>query len=349
MPHHRAAIAATSIVASLAAVAPASAAPVALGEGATRLSLDRGTARALEALNVSVGATGRARAASGAISFPVSGGRLETRSGRGVIRHAGGLRLRSGRAEVRLSDFTIRTGSRTGPRPAMTARVNGGRRVAVLVPEVRRARISRDGLTVVVSRVPVRLSGAGAHALNAAFHVHAFRAGLRLGTATIRATPSELVFRGGQTKLALDPGTAEALGSLGIAPGLVGDAKANADGRLGFQIAGGSVDRTSLAGRIAHSGGISLTKGSTRVVLRDFSIDTRKATLSARVGAKRVAILALDLSNLQVSAKGRIVTVGNVGATLTREAADALNAAFGTQALSEGLPFGTATVVGRTA
>jgi Htaa len=345
MPHHRAAIAAASIVASLAAVAPASAAPVALGEGATRLSLDRGTARALEALNVSVGATGRARAASGAISFPVSGGRLETRSGLGVVRHAGGLRLRSGRAEVRLSDFTIRIGAR----PAMTARVNGGRRVAVLVPEVRRARISREGLTVVVSHVPVRLSEAGAHALNAAFHVHAFRPGLRLGAATVRATPSELVFRGGQTKLALDPRTAEALGSLGIAPGLVGDAKANADGRLGFPIAGGSVDRKSLAGRIAHSGGISLTKGSTRVVLRDFSIDTRKATLSARVGEERVAILALDLSNPQVSAKGRIVTVGNVDATLTKAAADALNAAFGTQALSEGLPFGTATVVGRTA
>jgi hypothetical protein len=41
--------------------------------------------------------------------------------------------------------------------------------------------------------------------------------------------------------------------------------------------------------------------------------------------------------------------VDNVGASLTKAAVDALNAAFETQALSEGLPFGTATVVGRTA
>jgi hypothetical protein len=134
--------------------------------------------------------------------------------------------------------------------------------------------------------------------------VHAFRPGLRLGTATVRATPSDLVFRGGQTKLALDAGTAQALASLGIAPGLVGDAKANTDGRFGFPITGESVDRESLAGRITHSGGISLTKGSTRVVLSRFVIDTRAATLSARVGDDRIAILALDLSDPQSRATG---------------------------------------------
>src|SRR3712207_6863059 len=55
--------------------------------------------------------------------------------------------------------------------------------------------------------------------------------------------------------------------------------------------------RSTLAGEIAHRGGISLIRGGTRVELTDFviGIDDSPA-LSALVGGSRVEILRLDVS-----------------------------------------------------
>jgi hypothetical protein len=66
--------------------------------------------------------------------------------------------------------------------------------------------------------------------------------------------------------------------------------------------------------------------------------------LTAVVGGARVPILDLDVSSLTREVDGLDVTLGNVRATLTAEAAGALNQAFGTTAFSEGLLIGVATV-----
>jgi hypothetical protein len=60
-----------------------------------------------------------------------------------------------------------------------------------------------------------------------------------------------------------------------------------------------------------------------------------------------VEILTLDVSGIARSGSGRTVTVSGVVARLTAVAAQALNQAFGTDAFSEGLVLGTATVNGR--
>ena len=94
-----------------------------------------------------------------------------------------------------------------------------------------------------------------------------------------------------------------------------------------------------------HSGGISLTRAATRVELTSFDIvvdDTPQ--LTALVGGARVPILNLDVSGLTQEVDGLEVTLGNVRATLTAEAAGALNQAFATTAFSEGLLLGVATV-----
>jgi len=152
----------------------------------------------------------------------------------------------------------------------------------------------------------------------------------------------------GTTTLSLDKGAVDALTSLGIAAAPLKPARAGADG-LAFPITTGRVNATSLAGTIRHTGGLSLTKGSTRVELRNFVIDTKKSVLTARVGNARLAILDLDLSKVKVAAKGRKLTVSGVSATLTKGAADALNGAFGTDAFTEGLKIGTAVVKTRVA
>jgi hypothetical protein len=60
-----------------------------------------------------------------------------------------------------------------------------------------------------------------------------------------------------------------------------------------------------------------------------------------------VSILNLDLSQLDAQVRGRRITLAGVRATLTAAAAQALNAAFSTNAFAEGLLIGTATVAAR--
>jgi hypothetical protein len=153
----------------------------------------------------------------------------------------------------------------------------------------------------------------------------------------------------GATTLALSDGAASALQSLGIAAAPLKPARAGDDG-LRFPITAGKLNAKTYAGQIKHAGGISLTRGSTRVDLRNFVINVDEAPdLTARVGDARVSILDLDLSDAEISKSGRRLTIAGVKATLTKTAADALNGAFGTDAFAEGLEIGTATVSGRAA
>ena len=62
-----------------------------------------------------------------------------------------------------------------------------------------------------------------------------------------------------------------------------------------------------------------------------------------------MSILDLDLSDAEITKTGRKLKIAGVKATLTKAAADALNAAFATEAFTEGLDIGTATVSGRAA
>jgi len=153
----------------------------------------------------------------------------------------------------------------------------------------------------------------------------------------------------GATTLALSDGAASALQSLGIAAAPLKPARAG-DAGLRFPITAGKLNAKTYAGQIKHAGGISLTRGDTRVELRNFIINVDSAPdLTARVGSSRVSILDLDLSDAKISKSGRKLTIAGVKATLTKTAADALNAAFGTDAFAEGLELGTATVSGRAA
>lgn len=124
---------------------------------------------------------------------------------------------------------------------------------------------------------------------------------------------------------------------------MIAPATAGPDG-LAFPITGAAVNARTLAGRITHSGGITLTKGSTQVALSDFILRiNRHPDLTAKLnGGTRASIL--NLSQAKVKIRGRTVTITPVGATLTDGAAQALNQAFATTAFQTGLKLGTATV-----
>ena len=330
----------------LALAAPSQAATYPVGGGSTTLKLDARTGAALTSLGVRIDRAGPATSVTGGFRFPVSSGRIDGDTAAGVINHRGGIVLRGGRTRVVLSNFRIIT---TGT-PRIVGKVNGSRAYAPLFTlDLSDAAIRRVGLSTVVRNVGVSLHPRGAAALRAAFRNPAFAAGLKMGTANVVAKPRNAVFTGGATELAVADAALGALTSLGIAPGAASNA--TLDGATySFPITGGSVRLANLAGSIAHSGGITLTKGGTTVTLSDFTINTVRGELWGKVnGSKPVALLKLDLGDPAVTTGAQRVTVGNVPGSLTAGAAAALNGAFGTTAFTEGLVLGTATVKGETA
>jgi hypothetical protein len=165
--------------------------------------------------------------------------------------------------------------------------------------------------------------------------------------------PADVLLYRGATTVALDPGTAGALTSLGVSVAPTGSAYASKAG-ISFPITLGVVDGADLTGQIRHSGGLVFAKGATKVYLSRFFIDIDASpSLSGLVGAApgtgaRAELFALDLSGLKVEAGWHRIKLSGVKLTLTAGAAAALNQAFLTDAFTEGLPIGTATVKART-
>lgn len=154
--------------------------------------------------------------------------------------------------------------------------------------------------------------------------------------------------KGGATTLTLDKGTAAALTSNGISVAPAGEAKAKGSG-IAFPIQGGLLNAKTLAGTITHSGGLTFTAGGKSLTIRDFAINTKKASLTAfvdEVGTK-VQVLDLNLKNIKVKATKHKVTVSKVKATLNAGAAAALNGYFGTTLFKGGLTVGTAVVAAK--
>jgi hypothetical protein len=151
----------------------------------------------------------------------------------------------------------------------------------------------------------------------------------------------------GKTWLKIDKDTAAALSDAGVKVEAVGAAEGPTAKRpyFTFPIVGGKVDKDPLGGKIVHSGGLSFSADSEKVVVKRFVIDLDRGVLSAKVAetGQRIALLRLGTpEDVKVGAE-RIVLRG-VDAKLTSQAAKALNEAFDTNLFAGGLLIGEATV-----
>jgi hypothetical protein len=151
----------------------------------------------------------------------------------------------------------------------------------------------------------------------------------------------------GKTWLKIDKDTAAALSDAGVKVEAVGAAEGPTAKRpyFTFPIVGGKVEKDPLGGKIVHSGGLSFSADSEKVVVKRFVIDLDRSVLSAKVAGtgQRIALLRLGApEDVKVGAE-RIVLRG-VDAKLTTQAAKALNEAFDTDLFADGLLIGEATV-----
>src|SRR3954453_9185382 len=161
------------------------------------------------------------------------------------------------------------------------------------------------------------------------------------------------------TSVAIDPGTAGALKSLGVALAPSGNATFDAaTSTITFPITSGYAEIHSdqsykpgyILGSIEHAdSGVTLSAGSTKVTLSDFVVDPGNSILYGTVGGTpKVPLLTLDGTNVKVgSDSAGNVTLDGTVAKLTDTAAGALNKAFNVTALKAGIPLGTVHLVAK--
>ena len=151
----------------------------------------------------------------------------------------------------------------------------------------------------------------------------------------------------GETRLKIDKGTAAALSDAGVKVEATGAAEGPTAKRpyFAFPIVGGKVDKDPLGGKIVHSGGLSFSADSEKVVAKRFVIELDRGVLTAKVAGtgQRIALLRLGAPEGVKVGSERIV-LKDVDAKLTSQAAKALNEALDTDLFKGGLLIGEATV-----
>lgn len=171
---------------------------------------------------------------------------------------------------------------------------------------------------------------------------------------------------GGTTAVALDAGFVEALTSLGLTPGTVGDAELTAEGSAVFPITGGTVTvfdketgyKPYVQGTLFHQGsGLSLTAGGTTVELTNFTVDPGTpsrlfgdVSVNGELAVPSAPLFDLDGSTLNPpTIEGGEATLQGTEVLLSAEAAELLNSTFMTDALAGDFLIGIATITVPTA
>lgn len=180
------------IAASLSFNTPAISAPTeAVLGGATAVQLSPEFVGALGNLQVTPSAVGRGVLNKGTAAFPISGGAIDLGTVKTEIIHRGGLSLNGAGTVVELTDFLI---TNLGDQPVLTGLVTANDSLAgrvplfaLALPAISPPLQPTAGKVIELKEVRVTLTAEAAGALNKAFNVQAFTAGLNIGVARVNA------------------------------------------------------------------------------------------------------------------------------------------------------------------
>jgi Htaa len=204
-------------------------------------------------------------------------------------------------------------------------------------------------------RLAVAAATAGVFLGGAAGVASASTTAAATGSASTGHPAPVVCLTGGQTSLTTAPGIAAALLGHGIVPlATLPGTEGAATGSTGvavtfaFPVTGGSVNLKQLTGTVNHSGGILFISPATgkQLAVSDFVINLKQKVLTAEVNGdakERVPLLSLSLASAKVAAGRHNVQVTGIVTRLTKTAAGALDATFGTSLFTPGLELGTAS------
>jgi hypothetical protein len=343
----------------------------------TTVELNAATMKALTGLGVKVATTGTATLSSagpaGSVTFPITSGYVEIHSNKnfkpgyivGSVEHDGsGLTFSAGGKSLSVADFVVDPGN-----SMLYATVGTTPDIPLLSLDGAAVKVSMQGSDVVLNGTVAKLTQTAASALDKTFGTTAVKAGLALGTVHLVASGTANTYpytaktaeisrlSGKSTSVALDPATAKALTSLGVALAPYGSATfTKATSTIHFPITGGfavihsdhSYKPGYIAGVLIHQeSGFTLTKGSVKVTLSNFVVDPGNSTLTGTVDGTEIGVPLLSLNGapVKVSAVGSTVHLDGTIASLTATAAGALNKAFSTTAFKAGLELGVVHII----
>ncbi len=167
---------------------------------------------------------------------------------------------------------------------------------------------------------------------------------------------------GEDTAVALDSGFTDALTSLGLTPGVVGDGKLT-DGSLVFPITGGNVTyfkpgtaKPYVIGQIQHEGsGFSLTAGDTKVEITNLNVDPGASRVYGDVSVNgKTAVTSAFIFQLRGATLKPLQTEGDTAILegtkvyVSPVAASLLNDTFKTDAVTDQLLVGIAKITVNT-
>jgi hypothetical protein len=342
----------------------------------TTVKLNAGTVKALTSLGVKVAPTGTAKfdTATSSVTFPITSGYAEIHSNTsfkpgyilGSIEHDGsGLTFSAGGKSLSVSDFVVDPGD-----SMLYATVGGKPDIPLLYLDGANVKVTVSGGDVILNGTVAKLTPTAATALDETFGTKAVKAGLPLGTVHLVASGTANTYTytastvtevprltGDTTSVALDPATAKALTSLGVALAPYGSATfTSSTSEIHFPITGGmavihadkSYKPGYIAGVLIHQGsGFTLKKGSTTVTLSNFVVDPGNSTLTGTVDGTEIGVplLSLNGSPVKITPVGSTVHLDGTIASLTATAASALDKAFGTTAFKAGLELGVVHII----
>ncbi|MGQ2912163.1 hypothetical protein [Aeromicrobium sp.] len=177
-----------------------------------------------------------------------------------------------------------------------------------------------------------------------------------------KAVASITALTGEDTAVALDTGFTDALESLGLTPGTVGDG-ALEDGSLVFPITGGNVEVFTpgevspyVIGQIQHEGsGFSLTAGDTEVEITNLNVDPGASrvygdvAVNGETAVTSAYIFTLNGSTLKpLQSEGETAILEGTQVLISPVAADLLNQTFDTDAVTPELLVGIAKITVNT-
>jgi hypothetical protein len=93
-----------------------------------------------------------------------------------------------------------------------------------------------------------------------------------------------------------------------------------------FAVTGGEIEPTTGAGTVTHSGGLKITWGKKSATLKSLTVDTKKKSISAKIGGKTVKVASLAGTSTARLGFGASVSAKKV--KLTSAGANALNKAL---------------------
>jgi hypothetical protein len=173
-------------------------------------------------------------------------------------------------------------------------------------------------------------------------------------SASYASAQNSRIAQTGHTAVELSEGFLTALDDLGVKPGTIYPTQLD-EKKVNFPITSGVIDLDTAKIQLLHSGGLTLTAGSTEVTLTSFVIDNTASSpaISGLVTADGQLVGRLPLFDL-VLPKGielplkpvdELITLSDVQVNLDAAAASALNKVFKVKALKGGFSIGTASVV----